>query len=93
MNDNRHNLNAAKNIKAPGRKQVAHWVKDAWDSVSPDLVKKAFFKAGVSTNVPRVQSATEDLQEDTNDLPQEETNNLDDLDDCPLSTTRCIRLL
>jgi len=47
-------------------------------------VKKAFFKAGVSTNVPRVQSATEDLQEDTNDLPQEETNNLDDLDDCPL---------
>ena len=37
------------NRKPPGRPLLLRWIKDAWDSVTPDIVRKSFKVCGISS--------------------------------------------
>ena len=37
------------NRKPPGRPLLLRWIKDAWDSVTPDTVRKSFKVCGISS--------------------------------------------
>jgi hypothetical protein len=37
------------NRKAPSTEVLLKWIKKAWDSISPDMVRKSFVKCGISS--------------------------------------------
>ena len=39
------------NIKKPAFGLVTLWVKDAWDDIPQEMVKKSFLKTGISNNL------------------------------------------
>lgn len=51
MISNNHAFTATGKIKCPSYSTVATWVKDSWDEVSVDLIKKSFKCCGVSTKL------------------------------------------
>jgi hypothetical protein len=51
MISNNHAFTATGKIKRPSYSTVATWVKDSWDGVSIDLIKKSFKCCGVSTKL------------------------------------------
>lgn len=48
---NDHAFTATGKIKRPSYSTVATWVKESWDDVSVDLIKKSFKCCGVSTKL------------------------------------------
>lgn len=51
MLGNNHAFTATGKIKRPAYSTVATWVKESWDDVSVDLIKKSFKCCGVSTKL------------------------------------------
>ena len=51
MISNIHTFTPSRKIKRPSYSTVATWVKDSWDDVSEDLIKRSFKSCGISTNV------------------------------------------
>ncbi len=41
---------AAGNVRAPSKFICVQWVKEAWDSVSSDIIKKSFRACGISVS-------------------------------------------
>ena len=41
----------AGNVRAPSKVLCLQWVKEAWSSVSTEVVKKSFISCGISVNV------------------------------------------
>jgi DNA mismatch repair ATPase MutL len=50
MISNIHTFTPSKKIKRPSYSTVATWVKESWDEVDEDLVRKSFKSCGISTN-------------------------------------------
>jgi len=79
MAENRHHLTAAGNIKSPGRGDVATWVVQAWEAIDIALIRKAYFKSGISKRTPREDPV--DMEVDC------EEPSVADIDSCPLFQT------
>ena len=45
-----HELTKAGNLKRASYRQVAEWVKEAWENVDPELIKRSFQCCGISIN-------------------------------------------
>lgn len=41
------NLTKGGNLKPPEKSQILKWIKAAWDSVSPEVIRKSFLKNGI----------------------------------------------
>jgi hypothetical protein len=39
------------NRRPPEKKTILRWIKEAWASVSPDIIRKSFLKTGISNNL------------------------------------------
>jgi hypothetical protein len=50
MSSTIHALTPAGRIKRPSYSTVATWVKESWDDVDEDLIRRSFKCCGVSTN-------------------------------------------
>ena len=51
MISNNHAFTATGKIKRPSYSTVASWVKDSWNEVSVDLIRKSFKCCGISTKL------------------------------------------
>jgi hypothetical protein len=51
MVSNNHAFTATGKIKRPSYSIVASWVKDSWNEVSVDLIRKSFKCCGISTKL------------------------------------------
>ena len=51
MLSNVHTFTPAGKIKKPSYSTVATWIKESWDEVSDDLIRKSFKCCGVSTKI------------------------------------------
>jgi hypothetical protein len=71
----RHEHTKAGNVKAASRGEVATWVSQAWANVTPNIIRKAFYKAGVSQCILR--------KSDEEELDDHDPSNPSELD-CPL---------
>ena len=50
MSSTIHALTPARRIKKPFYSTVATWVKESWDEVDEDLIRRSFKCCGISTN-------------------------------------------
>ena len=39
------------NRRAPSKIVMLKWVKQAWDAISPDIIRKSFKKCGISNTI------------------------------------------
>ena len=77
MISNIHTFTSAKKIKRPSYSTVATWVKESWDEVSEDLIRKSFKCCGISTNI---DGSEDDCLFEYDDL-LDDMNDTDDMDD------------
>jgi hypothetical protein len=88
MLGNNHAFTATGKIKRPSYSTVATWVKESWDDVSSDLIKKSFKCCGVSTKLDgseddqlfdydKVVDSDEEIEEDSegDEYPEEDYKN------------------
>ena len=75
-------------MKRPGLSLVVQWVKEAWESISEDIIIKSFKKCGISNAMDGTEDDIlyEDLMASSTALadridPQDETNDDDELND------------
>jgi hypothetical protein len=51
MNDAIKELTPSGKIKRPSYSLVANWVKDSWDAIDPNMIKRSFKCCGISNNI------------------------------------------
>ena len=51
MNDAIKELTPSGKIKKPSYSLVTNWVKDSWDAIDPNMIKRSFKYCGVSNNI------------------------------------------
>ena len=64
------------NIKRPALGLVTSWVKDAWDDIPQEMVKKSFLKTGISNNL---DGSEDDILWDDEDHKEESEEEGDEL--------------
>ena len=87
MINNLHQLTPAKRIRKPSYSTLAQWVGEAWNEISPRLIRNAFKCCGISVNMDGSEDdmvfdyriLDEDLA-NTNDENIEEAADHDDVD-------------
>ena len=50
MRDNPEKTKAG-NLKKASPEQICEWIVEAWDEISPEVIRKSFLKAGISNNM------------------------------------------
>ena len=55
--DKRPTPRPAGNMRAPDKTLCLHWVKEAWKSVTPEVIKKSFLACGISVNTDGTQDS------------------------------------
>src|ERR1044072_3109713 len=51
MNEAIKEYNPSGRIKKPSYSLVANWVKDSWDAIDPNMIKRSFKCCGISNDV------------------------------------------
>ena len=74
MLNNIHAFTPAGKIKRPSYSTVATWIKESWDEVSDDLIRRSFKCCGVST---KTDGSEDDCLFDYDSL-LDQTNDMDD---------------
>lgn len=63
----------------PDIELVAKWVKDAWDSISPELIKKSFLKCGISNAMDGSEDAAVYSEDSASDDSTDEGDSDEDV--------------
>src|ERR1043166_2703696 len=51
MNEAIKEYTPSERIKKPSYSLVANWVKDSWDAIDPNMIKRSFKCCGISNNI------------------------------------------
>ena len=75
-------------IKKPSYSLVANWVKDSWDAIDPNMIKRSFKCCGISNDVNGLEddlifdlSKLENVNNRNRGVEEEDENNVTDEDE------------
>ena len=68
-------LTASGRRRAPSKDLIMQWVKEAWQAVTPDVVRRSFKKCGITNNM----DGTEDDQLFNSDVDDDESDPFSDI--------------
>ena len=72
-------------IKKPSYSLVTNWVKDSWDAIDPNMIKRSFKYCGISNNINGLEddlifdlSKLENVNNRNRGVEEEDENNITD---------------
>ena len=72
-----HSFTSSRNTKKPGLDLITQWIKEAWDSIDPSVIRKGFKKCCITN----AMDGSEDdvLWNDVTETPREDLDDVDDI--------------
>src|ERR1043165_1275890 len=85
MNEAIKKYTLSKRIKKPSYSLVVNWVKDSWDVIDPNMIKRSFKCCGISNDINRLEddlifdlSKLENVNNQNRGVEEENENNITD---------------
>ncbi len=73
---------ASGNMRAPTTKLLLRWIKDGWNKITPEIIRRSFKKTGISNQMDRTEDHLLDMDSDEDPF--------DGFDAADVAMSRCL---